>query len=63
MNWNKYNKQAMLNKYFWTIFVIDYNLVSFTDSKSYKTTCSFFTKKSVNIKRSEVNFFKKKKSV
>ena len=53
----------MLNKYFWTIFVIDYNLVSFTDSTSYKTTCSFFTKKSVNIKRSEVNFFKKKKSV
>ena len=53
----------MLDKYFWTIFIIDYNLVSFTDSKSYKNTCSFFTKKSVNIKRSDVNFFKKKKSV
>ena len=37
MNLNKYNKQVMLNNCFCTIFIIDYNLISYANNSHIRT--------------------------
>ena len=58
----------ILTKYFCTIFIIDYNLISYTDNMHIKTRAVSLQwapalHESLNIIKSDVNLYKKKKSV